>query len=578
MKKLFSALLPLVFALAILSACNPNPPAERIEYVKYDRSTIEFNDNHDLALSNYNDSLYYLNEWKLGYAAVGQTGDYFPDMADPIIIPDGGFYYAFGTRDTTVYQCFRSSDLTTWTRLADAFVPENGSWSRSGLYAPDIQQINGKWYLYYTATDRNFEGNRCQLGVAVSDNVYGPYKQFTGVNANGENITLATPAFNGMRGHQVLDANVLQDGGKLYMYFSYDTKTGTAGSKFMEMSKDKYAAEIWAVELLDPVTWDLDTITPLCSPGYERYDSPTRTIPWEVQSKVEGPGYGILEGPFVIKRDGKYILTYSANLYTHDCYAVGYAVSDNPMGPFVKPNGGYMSNMLLGVPGEQGTYIANRYKGFTKGTGHAGIFQLTSGEYMFAYHAHFNRLTWSETPPDNYRALALDYIYFDADGMPYTNGPTYSLQSKPACISGYSNIISHATVRAEGDRTEYLYDSYTNRAYKTAETARETDFKAGTRSIEIKFDAPVTVKAVNIFNSYDFNRYVDFIDQIDFGGGLGIVNAQFNQRYVKEDFIFPHAAFNIELSNEVVTDRIVITITSDRDFSLGEIEVVGKTD
>lgn len=279
MKKLFSVLLTLVFALAILSACNPNPPAERIEYVKYEQSTIEFNDNHDLALSNYNDSLYYLNEWKLGYAAVGQTGDYFPDMADPIIISDGGFYYAFGTRDTTVYQCFRSSDLTTWTRLADAFVPESGSWSRSGLYAPDIQQINGKWYLYYTATDRNFEGNRCQLGVAVSDNVYGPYKQFTGVNANGENITLATPAFDGMRGHQVLDANVLQDGGKLYMYFSYDTKTGTAGSKFMEMSKDKYAAEIWAVELLDPVTWDLDTITPLCSPGYERYDSPTRTIP-----------------------------------------------------------------------------------------------------------------------------------------------------------------------------------------------------------------------------------------------------------------------------------------------------------
>ncbi len=577
MKKILGLLLSLLFVLTVCSACNPNSPAERIEYVKYEQSTINFNDNHDLNLSSYSDSLYYINEWKQGYAAVGQSGDFFPDMADPIVIFDQGYYYAFGTRDTRVYQCFRSPNLTTWTRLNDAFVPESGSWSRSGLYAPDIQKIGDKWYLYYTATDTAFEGNRCQMGVAISDNVYGPYKQFVGVNANGEDITLDTPSFYGMRGHQVLDANVLQDGDKLYMYFSYDTKTGTAGSKFMEMSKDKYAAEIWAVELKDPVTWNLDTITPLCSPGYERYDSPTRTISWEVQSKVEGPGYGILEGPFVIKRDGKYILTYSANLYTHDCYAIGYAVSDRPLGPFVKPNDGYMSNMLLGVPGEQGTYIANRYKGFTKGTGHAGIFQLSSGEYMFAYHAHFNREAWGDTAPDNWRALALDYIYFDGDGMPYTNGPTYSLQSKPTCLSGYSDIIHNAKIRAEGEYAEYLYDNYTNRAYKTAEVAREANFQAGTRSIEIKFGAPVTVKAINIFNSYDFERYIDSIDQIDFGNGFGIVNAQFNRRYVKEDFIFPHSAFNIELTNEVVTDRIVITVTCDRDFSLGEIEVIGKT-
>ncbi len=67
-----------------------------------------------------------------------------------------------------------------------------------------------------------------------------------------------------------------------------------------------------------------------------------------------------------------------------------------------------------------------------------------------------------------------------------------------------------------------------------------------------------------------------FRSQIDFGNGNGIVNALFNTRYINDDFIFPHSAFNIELGSEVVTDRIVITISSDTDFALGEIEVMCK--
>lgn len=565
---------------------------KKITYQKYESSTVSFNDNSDAKLANYNTDLYYINEWGQGYNKVGATADFFPDMADPVVVYDDGYYYAFGTRDCTVYQCFRSEDLTTWTRLEDAFVPEGNSWSRTGLYAPDIQKIGNKWYLYYTATATNQAESHCQLGVAVSDNVYGPYIQFTGTNANGETITLSDTAFKGMESHQILDANVLQDGDKLYMYFSYDTKTPQSfPSEYSEMSKDQYAAEIWGVELKDPVTWDLSTLTPLLSPGYKTYDAPTRTIEWETWSAVPGlaKGYGILEGPQIFKKDGKYILTYSANLYEHDCYAVGYAVSDNPLSGFVKPDDGtHLKNMLLGIPSAPGTGLANYYKGFMKGTGHAGIFETPSGELMFSYHAHFNRETWGDKAPDNYRALALDYIYFDADGMPYTNGPTYSLQLKPEHISGVKNLAGDAVIRAEGENAQYLNDNYTNRTCREImfspsvqyEQIKEAEFKAGTRSIEITFASPVTVKALNIYNSCDYSLSVLSIDQIDFGNGKGIVNALFNQRYfssVTEEYIFPHTAFNIELGEEIVTDRIVITITCDHDFAIGEIEVVGKT-
>ena len=266
-------------------------------------------------------------------------------------------------------------------------------------------------------------------------------------------------------------------------------------------------------------------------------------------------------------------------------YSEGYAVSDSPMGPFVKPDDYYLQNMLLGVPGAPGTYISNRYKGFTRGTGHAAIFKTGGGEYMFAYHAHFNREVWSdEIPFANWRALAVDYLHFDSNGNPYTNGPTYSLQNTPSDVSGLKNLAPQATIRAEGDNAQYLNDNYTNRINRTVlldktkryEAIREAEFKAGTRSIELKFPSPVTVKAVNIYNSCDLEYSVKYIDQIDFGNGNGIVNALFNTRYINDDFIFPHSAFNIELGSEVVTDRIVITISSDTDFALGEIEVMCK--
>ncbi len=43
-----------------------------------------------------------------------------------------------------------------------------------------------------------------------------------------------------------------------------------------------------------------------------------------------------------------------------------------------------------------------------------------------------------------------------------------------------------------------------------------------------------------------------------------------------ENYVFPHAAFTVYLNDTVVTDRVVITITADNDFTLGEIEILGE--
>lgn len=433
MKKCLNFLGLLMLSLGV-SSCNNT---SSIEYTHYEESTINFTDNSDPNNKEFNHSLYYRN-------------DLIQDMGDPMMIYEDGYFYAYGTYDTTKIFAFRSKDLTNWENMGACFTPELESWSKTNIWAPDLQKFGDTWYLYYTA--QKFEDNGksyCQIGVASSDNPLGPFKQVTGVNGNGENIDLGTPNFY-WKGHTILDQNIfLDDDGQYYMYFSFDTRDS------VDPNYNTGQAEIYGVKMIDPVTWDLSTLTRILAPGYQKITDTTRKIEWETWSPSFAGNMECLEGPYMIKKNGKYILTYCANSYVDTEYAVGYAISDNPLTGFYKPNDTYLENMLLGVPGQTGTYINTRYLGFQTGTGHASICKV-GDEYMFAYHAHYNRDKWGAHEDiygdkATYRALAVDYLYFDSEGMPYTNGPTWSLVRLPSEVSGYKNIALEAQIKVDGE-------------------------------------------------------------------------------------------------------------------------------
>ena len=560
MKKCLNFLGLLMLSLGV-SSCNNT---SSIEYTHYEESTINFTDNSDPNNKEFNHSLYYRN-------------DLIQDMGDPMMIYEDGYFYAYGTYDTTKIFAFRSKDLTNWENMGACFTPELESWSKTNIWAPDLQKFGDTWYLYYTA--QKFEDNGksyCQIGVATSDNPLGPFKQVTGVNGNGENIDLGTPNFY-WKGHTILDQNVfLDDDGQYYMYFSFDTRDS------VDPNYNTGQAEIYGVKMIDPVTWDLSTLTRILAPGYQKITDTTRTIEWETWSPSFAGNMECLEGPYMIKKNGKYILTYCANSYVDTEYAVGYAISDNPLTGFYKPNDTYLENMLLGVPGQTGTYINTRYLGFQTGTGHASICKV-GDEYMFAYHAHYNRDKWGAHEDiygdkATYRALAVDYLYFDSEGMPYTNGPTWSLVRLPSEVSGYKNIALETEIKVDGEVVSNLNDNYTNRAFNTSEENRELNLDSGTHVIEINLEKETSVKAVNIYNSYDYTKKIDYINQIDFGNNNGVTNILFNSNYVNNEtkFVFPHSAFNVELEEEINTSRIVIEIESQKDFALGEIEILGR--
>ena len=78
------------------------------------------------------------------------------------------------------------------------------------------------------------------------------------------------------------------------------------------------------------------------------------------------------EGCFVIKHNGIYYMTYSANSYESPNYGVGCAMADSPVGPWTK----YGHNPLLQFPVD------------LVGVGHSAMFKDKTGRLRIVFHAH----------------------------------------------------------------------------------------------------------------------------------------------------------------------------------------------
>ena len=60
-----------------------------------------------------------------------------------------------------------------------------------------------------------------------------------------------------------------------------------------------------------------------------------------------------VEAPYVIKRNGIYYLLYSSGALHDGTYSVHYAMSDNPLGPFITPE----NNCLLYTSYQYGSFL-----------------------------------------------------------------------------------------------------------------------------------------------------------------------------------------------------------------------------
>lgn len=98
-------------------------------------------------------------------------------LPDPTVIKaNDGYFYLYATEDIRNTPIHRSKDLVNWELVGTAFT--DTTWPtfepKGGLWAPDINYINGKYVLYYSMSVWGGEWT-CGIGVATSDKPEGPF-------------------------------------------------------------------------------------------------------------------------------------------------------------------------------------------------------------------------------------------------------------------------------------------------------------------------------------------------------------------------------------------------------------------
>jgi arabinan endo-1,5-alpha-L-arabinosidase len=129
---------------------------------------------------------------------------------DPTVIrvPDGSFYL-YCTEDIRNIPIYHSTDLVHWNFVGTAFTNETrpNFEPKGGLWAPDINYINGKYVLYYSMSVWGCNGT-CGIGVAVADAPQGP---FTDKGALFQSNGIGVP--------NSIDQFYIEDGGKKYIFW-----------------------------------------------------------------------------------------------------------------------------------------------------------------------------------------------------------------------------------------------------------------------------------------------------------------------------------------------------------------------
>ncbi|WP_257668382.1 glycoside hydrolase family 43 protein [Parapedobacter tibetensis] len=246
-------------------------------------------------------------------------------FGDPFILLHGDTYYAYGTSADDGIAVYVSRDLLSWetvqgNRLA---LDKKDSWGDRWFWAPEVYHMDGKFYMYYSADEH--------ICVATSDSPLGPFKQ-----------EIKRPMIADEKG--IDNSLFIDDNGKPYLFYD----------RFND------GLNIWVAELEDNLTEIKPKTAVKCIHVSQEWE--------EVWPRVN-------EGPFVLKHEGKYYMTYSANSYESSFYGIGFATAEQIMGPWTKHAG----NPILQKPGN------------LVGVGHSAMFRDKAGELRIVFHAHHSQ-------------------------------------------------------------------------------------------------------------------------------------------------------------------------------------------
>lgn len=275
-------------------------------------------------------------------------------------------YYIYSTTDGQpgwggwYFTVFSSTDLKQWTYegIMLDLKSEQVPWANGNAWAPCIEEklVKGeyKYYFYYSGNPK--DGNGKQIGVVVSDNPTGPFKDL------GHPIITDSPVGHG----QQIDVDVFTDpvSGKSYLYWGNGYMAGAELNKDMLSIKKK-------------------TLTVLTPEGGTLQD------------------YAYREAPYVFYRNGLYYFLWSVDDTGSPNYHVAYGTSRSPLGP-------------IQVAEKPVVLIQNPDKEIY-GPAHNSVLQIPgTDEWIIVYH-RINKW-YLKDAPGIHREVCIDRLEFNEDG------------------------------------------------------------------------------------------------------------------------------------------------------------------
>ena len=245
-------------------------------------------------------------------------------LADPYILLEDSVYYAYGTHSAEGIEVYTSKDLKSWEFRGLALHKTNTTEDR-WFWAPEVYRKGDKYIMYYSANEH--------LYVATATSPLGPFIQ------QGGRLMQSV-----IGDEKCIDSSVFID---------------TDGTPWLFFVRFTDGNCIWQCRLGN------DYMTPIASTLRECIHV---TDPWESHMGR------VCEGPFVVKRGDLYYLTYSANDFHSQDYAVGYATATTLDGLWTKATENPILHRWNDLPG----------------CGHHSLFQNQKGELYIVFHSHFS--------------------------------------------------------------------------------------------------------------------------------------------------------------------------------------------
>jgi GH43 family beta-xylosidase len=297
-----------------------------------------------------------------------------PAGPDPwVTTANGYFYYMNTTGDNLTIR--RTRDITD---LAHAEVktvwtpPPTGPYSKD-IWAPELHQLDGKWYIYFAADDGHNETHRIYvIENGSADPLDGTWK-FRGKVGDASD-------------RWAIDASVFEDHGRKYLLWS-----GWEGTADGEQ-------RIYIAHLKNP--WTVDSgRTQLSYPEY----------PWEhvgdLPERPAVPHVDVNEGPEILTHGNRIFLVYSGSACWTDYYELGV----------VEATSGTDLLSLASWTKFDHAFFKQDREHHVFGPGHNGFFRSPDGtEDWIIYHAN----SASGQGCGEHRSPRIQKFIWNADGTP----------------------------------------------------------------------------------------------------------------------------------------------------------------